>query len=285
MLQEPSSSFPVQVGKHYDRLAPFYLRLWGNRLHHGLWEQHAPASITEATTLLLDLLATPLALSPGNRLIDIGCGYGADAHRLARQYRTLVTGLTASRSQAATAARLPPPPHGAVRVVHGDWIQNDFPARSFDAALAIESLAHMQDKPAFFTELARTLVPGGRAALSCWTSVADPGSGESLLLGYLCRTGALSSIGTLESYCRLAARAGLTVLQVRDLTTRVEPTWGHIAQRVLASSLNPLFLGRVLPLVLRRPSLPGAIPAMMLAYRTGTLRYHAIWLRKQPIES
>ncbi len=172
-----------------------------------------------------------------------------------------------------------------MRVIHGDWLENDFPSRSFDTAIAIESLAHMPDKQAFFRELARTLVPGGQAAISCWTTVPEPSVPESLLLRYLCLAGALPSIGTLKSYRQLATRAGLNVIQARDLTSCVEPTWRHIARQSLSSSLRPRFLSRMLPIVLRRPVLSGVIPAMILAYRTGTLRYHAIWLSKESSDS
>ena len=282
MLQPPSATTPEHVGDHYDRLAPLYLHLWGNCLHHGLWDRHSPASISEGTTRLLDLLAAPLSLNPGSRVIDIGCGYGSDAHRLAGEHGALVTGLTVSRSQAASAAENRPPSRGKVRVLHGDWLENDFAPQSFEAALAIESLDHMPDKPAFFGELARTLITGGRAALSCWTAAPAPTVPESLLLDYLCQAGALSSIETLQYYRRLATKAGLAVLATQDLTTRVAPTWWHIARRGLASTTNPRFLRHLFPIVLRRPALPGAIPAMMLAYRTGILQYQAIWLGKKP---
>ena len=280
MSQNDSTTFPEQVGEHYDRLAPVYLKLWGPSLHHGLWEQHSPLAIDGGPARLLDLLAAPLELNSGNRLIDIGCGYGTDAHRLAGKNHVHATGLTISRSQATTAAELPPPVHGSVDIIHGDWLQNNFACGSFDAALAIESLAHMPDKMAFFRELARTLVPGGRAALSCWTAVPDPSAVESLLLKYLCHTGALASIETLENYCQLANGAGLELVKRSDLTTRVKPTWTHLAWQSLASSRSPRFLSKALPLILRRPTLPGAIPAMLLAYHTGVLRYEAIWLRK-----
>jgi len=280
----PRSSQPItpaDVGTHYDRLDWFYRVLWGNHLHHGLWETMHDHSLEEGTSRLLELLLAPLEPGPGSRVIDIGCGYGADAHRIANQSGAHVTGLTISLSQAERAQAEPPPIHGTVRIEHGDWLQNNFPGNSFDYGLAIESLSHMPDKEAFFSELHRTLLPGGRAALACWTVASDPSALEILLLRHLCLEGALPSLCTVEDYGQFAENAGLAMLASRDLTQLVEPTWPLIAQRLLGALPKPRFLGPALGLALRRPLLGLTIPIMILAYRTGALRYTAFWLEKR----
>jgi tocopherol O-methyltransferase len=85
----------------------------------------------------------------------------------------------------------------------------------------------------------------------------------------------------VENYRQLAESAGLAVVACRDLTELVEPTWKLIARRVLRALPQTRFLGPALGLALRRPPLVFTIPAMILAYRTGALRYTAFWLEKR----
>ncbi len=281
MFRSSRSITPADVGAHYDRLDWFYRTLWGQHLHHGVWETMHDHSVEAGTSRLLKLLLAPLEPGPGSQVVDIGCGYGADARRIAEQSGAHVTGLTISLSQAERAQAEPPPVRGTVRIEHGDWLQNNFPRNSFSAGLAIESLAHMPDKEAFFFELHRTLHPGGKAALACWTVPPDPAALEHLLLRHLCLKGTLPSLGTIADYSQFAENAGLAVVARRDLTHLIEPTWPLIAQRILSSLPKPRFLGPALGLALRNPLLGLTIPIMILAYRIGALRYTAFWLEKR----
>lgn len=54
----------------------------------------------------LDLICRKLELQPGERLLDIGCGWGGLAHHAAMNYGVSVTGITISREQAQYARQL-----------------------------------------------------------------------------------------------------------------------------------------------------------------------------------
>lgn len=281
MLCSPFKVTADEVRDHYDELDEFYRSIWGRNLHHGLWSPGDSSSVEAATTRLLNLLLPALSLKPGIRLVDIGCGYGADAHRIAEQTGAWVSGITLSHAQEKNAREIIPPSRGAASIEQGDWLQNTYPAQSFDSALAIESLSHMQDKKRFFFELHRVLVPGGRAAIACWTIDPAPSAAEKLLLRILCLSGALPSFGSICEYRKLAYRVGLSPLESRDLTTFVEPTWALIARKAIQSLTHPRFLAATLKLALRRPLLSFAIPVMILAFRTGALRYSAFWMERK----
>lgn len=281
MLPSPKSITSRDVGTHYDQLDELYRTLWGETLHHGLWEKRDDRSVKAGTERLLSLLLTALRPKPHSRIIDIGCGYGTDAIRIAEQSGASVTGITISHCQATRARRNPTPGRGVVEIQHGDWLENDLPDQGFDSAIAIESLSHMPDKQSFFRELHRVLIPGGQAALSCWSIVPDPSPLESRLLRYLCLKGALPSLGSLMDYRILAETAGLSMTAHRDLTELAESTWSIMAQRVLRHLPSLRFLTTSLSLALRRPLLGLTIPAMILAYRTGALRYTVFWLEKR----
>ena len=80
------------VASHYDALDSFYREIWGEHVHHGYWAT-GRESVTEAAVALVDLLAQRLRLEPGQRVCDIGCGYGATAHYLAEHHDLDVTGV------------------------------------------------------------------------------------------------------------------------------------------------------------------------------------------------
>lgn len=63
------------------------------------------ATLEEAQRDKLDLVCRKLGLSDGDRLLDVGCGWGSMAMHAAREYGAQVTGVTLSREQAAYARK------------------------------------------------------------------------------------------------------------------------------------------------------------------------------------
>src|SRR5690606_28833344 len=86
------------VAAHYDDLDEFYREFWGEHVHHGLWIT-GRESPQQAVEQLIDLVAHEARLRPGDRVCDVGCGYGGTARYLASHYRVEVTGLTISTKQ------------------------------------------------------------------------------------------------------------------------------------------------------------------------------------------
>ncbi len=58
-------------------------------------------TLEEAQRCKLDLVATKLRLKPGDRVLDVGCGWGSFAVHAAREYGVRVVGITISDEQAA----------------------------------------------------------------------------------------------------------------------------------------------------------------------------------------
>jgi cyclopropane-fatty-acyl-phospholipid synthase len=58
-------------------------------------------TLEEAQRTKLDLVATKLGLKPGDRVLDVGCGWGSFAVHAAREYGAQVVGITISDEQAA----------------------------------------------------------------------------------------------------------------------------------------------------------------------------------------
>ena len=276
MIVPDISQDAVAVADHYDELDPLYRRVWGDHVHHGLWitGRETPG---EAVVALADTAGDRLGLVPGQACVDIGCGYGSTARRLAVTRRVRVTGFTLSAEQARYAAGHPVPD---VDIHVRDWLVNGLPESSVDAAWAIESSEHMVDKPRFFAEAHRVLSPGGRLVVCAWLAGTDA-SGWKVrhLLEPICREGRLPSMGTREDYEAMATAAGFAVTGYEDVSQRVARTWWICAgQLVKAIFVDPEL--RRLALGPRNRSAVLSIPRLILAYRTGAMRYGIFTLSK-----
>lgn len=266
MIVPAISQDTAAVADHYDGLDPIYRGVWGEHVHHGLWTTGRETSI-QAVEALSRAVGGRLRLTPGEACVDIGCGYGSTARLLAATHGVRVTGLTLSAEQARYAAAHPVP---GVDVHVRDWLVNGLPDASADAAWAIESSEHMVDKPAFFAEAHRVLVPGGRFVICAWLAETDTRAWKVRhLLEPICRDGRLPSMGTREDYEAMAVAAGFTVTDYEDVSRRVARTWTICAARLVKAVLVDREARRV---ARSRISLL-ILPRMILAYRTGAMRY------------
>ena len=94
-----------QVGRsHYDLGNEFYAAMLDPRLTYtcGYWRE--ADSLAAAQEAKLDLICRKLALKPGQRVLDIGCGWGSFMGFAAERYGIECVGVTVSREQARLGA-------------------------------------------------------------------------------------------------------------------------------------------------------------------------------------
>lgn len=88
---------------HYDLTTAFYRLLWGQHIHHGLWEpDHGLVtgdSPLAAQIHLVNTLARKASIGKGQRVLDVGCGMGGSSIHLARELGCDVTGVTLGTAQ------------------------------------------------------------------------------------------------------------------------------------------------------------------------------------------
>ncbi len=122
-----------------------------------------------------ELVGEALAVGPGDRILDVGCGPGFYVPELLERVgpRGAVVGVDGSASMLELAARRS---EGSENVEFHEADATALPVddASFDAALSVQVLEYVADIPAALAEIRRALRPGGRAVIwdVDWTTVS-----------------------------------------------------------------------------------------------------------------
>jgi cyclopropane-fatty-acyl-phospholipid synthase len=150
---------------HYDVGNDFY-RLWldGDMVYSCAYFEHGDESLDVAQTKKLDLVCRKLRLRRGERLLDIGSGWGALVIHAAKHYGVSATGITLSEQQ-ATLARERIAREGLsdrVTIDVRDYRTLDDSAR-FDKIASVGMVEHvgLRRLPDYFAAAYHVLVPGG----------------------------------------------------------------------------------------------------------------------------
>lgn len=171
-----------------------------------LWDRYAPwwkSTFTDGADVEYEEEILPLVaseLSGYSRVLEIGCGEGQVARRLAHAGARQVIGLDPSSGQLSFARTAP---HEKVRYVQGAGEALPFSSHSIDAVLCCLSIEHANDVDAVLGEVARVLRQGGRFLLLVnHPMFQGPGSGfvdDEILGEHYWRVGPyLDEVVTLE---------------------------------------------------------------------------------------
>ncbi|MDO8567061.1 MAG: cyclopropane fatty acyl phospholipid synthase [bacterium] len=104
IFNKQSSTKAFEVGEvHYDLGNDLYKAMLDTRMVYtcGYWER--ATTLDTAQEAKLDLVCRKIGLKAGDRILDIGCGWGSFAKFAAEKYGASVVGITVSKEQAALA--------------------------------------------------------------------------------------------------------------------------------------------------------------------------------------
>jgi len=163
-----------EIRFHYDVGNDFYA-LWLDKrmLYTCAYYKKATDSLETAQVNKLDHICRKLRLQPGERFLDIGCGWGGLVMHSAEHYGVQATGITLSAAQAEWAQR------GIAEKGIGDRCKvevmdfRDLPANArFDKMSSVGVTEHIpEDKqPAYFARAFQALEPGGLFMNHCEVS-------------------------------------------------------------------------------------------------------------------
>ena len=206
------------IRHHYDVSNTFYEWVLGPSMTYTCaCYPHGNASLDEAQENKYRLVFEKLRLLPGDRLLDVGCGWGGMVRYAARR-GVRATGVTLSSEQAAWAqhAIAAEGLSDLAEVRHGDY--RDITETGFDAVSSIGLLEHIgvRNYSSYFGFLQSRLRPGGLLLNHCITrpeNRSEPAP-RGFIDRYVFPDGELTGSGRIISE---AQDAGLEVLHEENL--------------------------------------------------------------------
>jgi cyclopropane-fatty-acyl-phospholipid synthase len=150
--------------QHYEVPPAFFARVLGPHLKYSCCYWPAGTrDLAAAEAAMLDLTIERAALADGQRVLDLGCGWGALALAVATRHPnsriTAVSNSHAQRAYITDEARR----RGLanLEVLTADVRTLELPAGTFDRVVSVEMFEHMRNYEQLLRRIARWLAPGG----------------------------------------------------------------------------------------------------------------------------
>lgn len=227
------------VAYHYDVSNDFYSLWLGNSMVYSCAYFRSPDdSLDDAQMQKIDHILAKLRVRPGDRLLDIGCGWGALIMRAAEKFGARALGITLSHSQCGLAreriAAAGLADRCEVRVEDYRDVRG-----AFDRIASVGMVEHvgLKNLRGYFAKLRELLSDHGAALVHGITS-SDPNSAETPWGGgefidrYVFPHGELPHVSmALKELCA----AGLEPMDVENLRRHYALTIGHWVERFEAA--------------------------------------------------
>lgn len=172
-LRQSPIAVQAQVAneQHYEVPTRFYQYALGKRLKYssGYWPAGV-STLDEAEERMLALTCERAELADGQRILELGCGWGSLSLWMAEKYpQARITAVSNSRTQKEhiddAAAR-----RGVknLTIITADMNVFDI-AETFDRVVSVEMFEHMKNYQLLLAKVARWLAPGGKLFVHIFT--------------------------------------------------------------------------------------------------------------------
>jgi cyclopropane-fatty-acyl-phospholipid synthase len=201
------------IAGHYDLPPEFYRLILDPRMAYssGYWTSADPDyTLADAQRDKLELICTKLGLTPGARLLDIGCGWGSLSLYAAQEHQVQVTAVTLSAQQGGFVA-------GRVRELGLESLVDvqvrdyrDITGAGYDAIASVEMGEHVgaEQYPRFCAALHDHVRPGGRVLIQQMSRAGRAPGGGPFIESFIAPDMHMRPLGETIN---LLERAGLEV--------------------------------------------------------------------------
>jgi cyclopropane-fatty-acyl-phospholipid synthase len=228
------------ISYHYDLSNDFYA-LWldPQMVYSCAYFETGTEDLEQAQQAKMRHLCRKLRLQPGERLLDVGCGWGGLARYAAREFGAEVFGITLSRAQ-LKLARQRVKDEGLARQVRLELLDyRDLPQDGrFDKVVSVGMFEHVghANLPLYCQRLFGAVKAGGlvmnHGITAKFTDGRPVGRGGGEFIGrYVFPEGELPHLATMTAHI---SEAGLEVVDVENLRLHYARTLEHWSARLEA---------------------------------------------------
>jgi cyclopropane-fatty-acyl-phospholipid synthase len=212
------------VAHHYDLSNELFRCFLDDEMHYScafFTEANPEHDLDRAQEEKTDRIAAKLLLRPGQRILDIGCGWGALALQLRRRCDVDVTGITLSEEQTRFAEERAVAAGAEQRVRFRCQDYRDVEG-TFDRIVSVGMFEHvgLPRYRTFFETLRRRLAPDGVALLHTIGRADGPGITDDWTAKYIFPRGYVPALSEIVKWIE---RAGLYVTDIEVL--RLHYAW------------------------------------------------------------
>lgn len=191
-------------------------------LNLGYSPRYTPTLLGSSQRRLVDHVARRLdAATPRTRdvsLLDVGCGRGGPATRLAATHGFDVTGIDLVAFNVRRAREVAAGDDAQAAFLVGDAARLPFHDGAFEACTAVDSIVYMPQKRAVFAEVSRVLRSDGVAVVTDLVARDDLGADAERAVAAFTDAWDMSAPLALGEYRAAVEDAGLDVEVVEDLS-------------------------------------------------------------------
>lgn len=251
----------VFAHSHVDSISNFYeladqdYAFWskGMNMHFGYWKRGINPFQRERMIeqMNAEVLGKLNICEEGEKLADLGCGFGATARHAVKKYPgTHVAAVTLVSDQIINGEKYNDQQGlgESIDMVKADYCNTPFDTAHFNGVYSIESSCYAKGsaKENLVAEMHRLLKKGGRFSVAdCFRKHSQPIDGViGRFYRRLCNSWEIKDMGEIGAFASALRREGFKDVVIEDISWKVAPSVAHVPWVSLRFLISEMLFGK-----------------------------------------